>query len=166
MYSRCATRETTAFCHFVVWKTKLNIVGVWSNSHTDGVCYCIIMTPLSAIFWIYGFFRWSKCTTDTCQSVTGAPTLDDRGLGRLTDAGRKWFVPHAPVPAQTGQRAAAVETVSGVARVQNMGVGEMAVVLDFVAVTGDARFLAADKVETWGRSSKDGDRYLNIRPSV
>lgn len=47
-----------------------------------------------------------------------------------------------------------------------MGVGEMAVVLDFVAVTGDARFLAADQVETWRRSSKDGDRYLNIRPSV
>lgn len=93
-------------------------------------------------------------------------TLDHGGLGRLTDARRKRFVPHAPVPAQTGQCAAAVETVSRVARVQNMGVGEMAVVLDFVAVAGDARLLAADKVETWRRSVKDGDRYLNIRRPV
>lgn len=95
-----------------------------------------------------------------------ALTLDHGGLGRLTDAGRKWFVPDPPVPAQTGQCAAAVKTVSRVARVQNMGVGEMAVVLDFVAVTGDTRFLAADKVKTWRRSSKDGERYLNIRTSV
>lgn len=95
-----------------------------------------------------------------------ALTLDHGGLGRLTHAGRKWFVPDPPVPAQTGQCAAAVKTVSRVARVQNMGVGEMAVVLDFVAVTGDTRFLAADKVETWRGSSKDGDRYLNIRTSV
>lgn len=166
MYSRCAAQETTAFCHFAVWKTKLNIVGVRSSSHADGVCYCIIMTPLSAVFWIYDFFRRNKYTTDTCQSVTTALTLNRRGLGRLTDAGRKRCVPHTPVPAQTGQCAAAVETVSRVARVQNMGVGEMTVVLDFVAVTGDARFLAADKVETWRRSSKDGDRYLHIRTSV
>lgn len=163
MYSRCATRETTAFCHFVIWKTKLNIVGMRSNSHTDGVCYCIIMTPLSAVFWIYGFFRRNKYKTDTWQSISMALTLDHGGLGRLTDAGWKRFVPHAPVPAQTGQCAAAVETVSRIAWVQNMGVGEMAVVLDFVAITGDARFFAADKVETWRRSSKDGDRHLNIR---
>lgn len=148
MYSRCAMRETTAFCHFVFWKTKLNIVGVRSNSHTDAVCYWMTMTLLSAVFWIHVFFKRNKYTTDTCQSVTTALTLDHGGLGRLTDAGRKWFVPDTPVPAQTGQCAAAVETVSWVARVQNMGVGEMAVVLDFVAVTGDTRFLAADQVET------------------
>lgn len=103
--------------------------------------------------------------TDSCQSVSTALTLDHGGLGRLTDAGRKRFVPHAPVPAQAGQCAAAVETVSRVARVQNVGVGKMAVVLDFVAVTGYARFLAADKVETCRRSGKDGDKYLNMRTS-
>lgn len=71
------------------------------------------------------------------------------GSGGLTDAGGKGLVPHPPVPAQTRQRAAAVEAVPRVARVQNVGVGEMAVVLDFVAITGDARLLAADKVKTW-----------------
>lgn len=30
-----------------------------------------------------------------------------------------------------------------------MGVGEMAVILDFVAIAGDAGFLTADKVKTW-----------------
>lgn len=141
-------------------------MGVGRNSHTDGVCYCIIMTLLSAFFCIHAFFRRNKYTTDTCRSVTTVLTLDHRGLGRLTDAGRKRFIPNTPVPTQTGQCAAAVKTVSRVARVQNMGAGKMAVILDFVAVTGDARFLAADKVETWRRSSKDGDRYINIRTSV
>lgn len=76
-------------------------------------------------------------------------TLDQGSLGRLTNAGRKGFVPHPPVPTQTSQCAAAVETVSRVAWVQNVGVGEMAVILDFVAVTGDAGFLTADKIKTW-----------------
>lgn len=88
-------------------------------------------------------------------------TLDRGGLGRLTDAGRKWFVPHPPVPTQTGQRAAAVETVSRIARIQNMGVGKMAVILDLVSVTGDARFLAADQVKTWKRTSTGGDGHSN-----
>lgn len=47
-----------------------------------------------------------------------------------------------------------MEAVSRVAHVQNMGVGKMAVVLDFVAITGDARFLAADKVKTWKGQAK------------
>lgn len=94
--------------------------------------------------------------TDTCQSVQMVLTSDLGGSGRLTHTGRRGSVPHTPVPAQARQCAAAVEAVSRVARVQNMGVGEMAVVLDFVAITGDAGFLAADKVKTWrGQAEMD-----------
>lgn len=67
--------------------------------------------------------------------------------GILTDAGGERLVPHAPVPAQTGQRAAAVEAVARVAGVQHERVGVVAVVLDLVAVAGDARLLAAHQVE-------------------
>lgn len=130
-------------------KLKLNNMGVRSNSRTDRAYYCIIMTLLSAVFWNHCSFRRNKYLTDTCQSLNIVLTLDQGGLGRLTNAGRKGFVPHTPVPTQTSQCAAAVETVSRVAWVQNMCVGEMAVILDFVAIAGDAGFLTADKVKTW-----------------
>lgn len=41
-----------------------------------------------------------------------------------------------------------------------MGVGEMAVILDFVAITGDAGFLTADKVKTWkGQATMKAGMY-------
>lgn len=100
-----------------------------------GVCYCIIRTGLRA--------------AAPERHPPARRSHRPGGSGGLTDAGGKGLVPHPPVPAQTRQRAAAVEAVPRVARVQNVGVGEMAVVLDFVAITGDARLLAADKVKTW-----------------
>lgn len=49
-----------------------------------------------------------------------------------------------------------------------MGVGEVAVVLDFVAVAGDAGLLAADEVEAWrkGWSRGGGGRFSVLGRSV
>lgn len=74
--------------------------------------------------------------------------------GILTDTGRKGFVPHASVPAETGQCAAAMEAVSGVAGVQDKSVGIMAVILDFIAIVGDPGFLAANQVKTYERAKQ------------
>lgn len=112
-----------------------------------------------------GSFRRHKYLTDTCQSVKMVLTVAHGGSGGLTHTGRQGSVPHTPVPAQARQRAAAVEAVSRVARVQNMGVGEVAVVLDFVAITRDARFLAADKVKTW-KSQAKMEPEANTDPSL
>lgn len=65
-----------------------------------------------------------------------------------TNTGRKWFVPDTSVPAKTGQCTTAMKSVPRVAGVQNIRVGIMAVVLDFIAIIGDTWFLAADQVKT------------------
>lgn len=69
--------------------------------------------------------------------------IEPTHVGILTDTGRKRFVPDTPVPAKTCQCAAAMETVSRIAGVQNKSAGIMTVVLDLVAITRDTRFLAA-----------------------
>lgn len=71
-----------------------------------------------------------------------------RDIETLTDTGRKWLVPHTSVPTETGQCAAAMEAVSRVAGVEDKGVCKMAVILDLVAITGDAWLLTVDQVET------------------
>lgn len=80
-------------------------------------------------------------------------------VGILTDAGRKGFVPHASVPAETGQRAAAVKAVTRVAGVQDKSVGIMAVVLDFIAIVGDSGFLAANQVKTY-KGAEQSERQI------
>lgn len=61
----------------------------------------------------------------------------------LTDTGRKRFVPDTPVPTETGQCAAAMETVSRIASVQDKGIGIMAIVLDLIAITRHTWLLTA-----------------------
>lgn len=77
----------------------------------------------------------------------------------LTHTGGEGLVPHSPVPAKAGQGAAAVKAVPGVAGVQDKGVGVVAVVLDLVAVVGDARLLAADQVKTYRQELEETNAH-------
>lgn len=58
-----------------------------------------------------------------------------------------------------------MEAVSGVAGVQDEGVGVVAVVLDLVAVVGNPRLLAANQVKTYSRELRENKRACRFSAS-
>lgn len=138
LFSKCSPTLTQSLVHSLTLLNHRALAGAdrQTRAAPTGARPCYIShwiawrTPHRLIIQILSLWMIDVHWTYTC-------------VGILTDAGRKWFVPDTSVPAQAGQRTAAMETVSRVAGVQDKSVGIMTVILDLIAITRDTWLLAA-----------------------